>query len=156
MVERVNSKWDLRFMHMVDSEIATWSKDRSRRIGAVIVKDREIVTTGYNGMPRGVDDEVEERHQRPEKYHWFIHAEANAIINCARQGKCSMDSDIYVNLFPCDTCAGFIVQAGIKRVFVDKEPDFNDPKFGEGFKRALVIFEEGGVEVIYMNYDANR
>lgn len=151
-----NNKWDLRFMRLADLEVAQWSKDRSRKIGAVIIKDREIVTTGFNGMPRGVNDNIDARHERPEKYHWFIHAEANAIINAARQGKITLNSDIYVNLFPCDTCAGFIVQAGIKRVFCDSKPDFNDPKFGEGFKRALTIFEEGGVEVIYMNYDAHR
>lgn len=150
------TKWDLRFMRIADLEVAQWSKDRSRKIGAVIVKDREIVTTGFNGMPRGVNDDIDARHERPEKYHWFIHAEPNAIINAARQGKCTLNADIYVNLFPCDTCAGFIVQAGIKRVFVDKEPDFNDPKYGEAFKRSLVIFEEGEVEVIYMNYDAHR
>lgn len=150
------TKWDYRFMKLADGEVAQWSKDRSRKIGAVIVRDREIITTGFNGMPRGINDDVEARHERPEKYHWFIHAEANAIINAARQGKSTLNGDIYVNLFPCDTCAGFIVQAGIKRVFVDKEPDFNDPKFGEAFKRALIIFEEGGVEVIYMNYDARR
>ena len=150
------TKWDLRFMKLADEEVAQWSKDRSRKIGAVIVRDRELISTGFNGMPRGCNDDIDARHKRPEKYHWFIHAEANAIINAARQGKSTLGADIYVNLFPCDTCAGFIVQAGIKRVFVDKEPDFTDPKFGEAFKRALVIFEEGGVEVIYMDYDAHR
>jgi dCMP deaminase len=148
--------WNLRFMRMADLEVAQWSKDRSRKIGAVIIKDREIVTTGFNGMPRGVNDDVDARHEKPEKYHWFIHAESNAIINAARQGKSTLGADIYVNLFPCDTCAGFIVQAGIKKFFCDKEPDFNDPKFGEGFKRALIILSEGSVEVIYMNYDAHR
>jgi dCMP deaminase len=143
-------------MRIADMEVAQWSKDRSRKIGAVIVKDREIISTGYNGMPRGVNDDIDERHERPEKYHWFIHAEANAIINAARQGKSTLECDMYVNLFPCDTCAGFIVQAGIKRVFCDSAPDFNDPKFGEAFKRSLVIFEEGGVEVEYLNYETHR
>jgi dCMP deaminase len=150
------TNWDLRFMHMTDVEIAQWSKDRSSKVGALIIRNKEIVTSGYNGMPRGVNDDVEARHERPEKYHWFIHAEANAIINAARQGKSTMDADIYINWFPCDQCAGFIVQAGIKRVFCDKEPDLNNEKFGEGFKRALQILEEGDVEVIYMNYDAHR
>jgi dCMP deaminase len=151
-----NNKWDLRFMKIADLEVAQWSKDRSSKVGCVIVKDREIVTTGFNGMPRGVDDDINERHERPEKYHWFIHSEANAIINAARQGKSTLNCDLYVNWFPCDTCAGFIVQAGIKRIFCDKEPDLNNIKFGEGFKRALQILAEGGVEVIYMNYDAHR
>ena len=132
--------WNLRFMRIADLEIAQWSKDRSSKVGCVIVKNREIVTSGYNGIPRGVNDDVEERHARPEKYHWFIHSEANAIINAARQGKSTLDCDMYVNWFPCDSCSGFIVQAGIKRLFCDKEPDLNNPNFGEG----------------YMNYDAHR
>jgi dCMP deaminase len=149
-------KWDLRFMRLADLEIAQWSKDRSSKVGAVIVKDRELITSGFNGMPRGINDDIEARHERPEKYFWTIHAESNAIINAARQGKSTLGSDMYVNWFPCDICAGFIVQAGIKRVFCDKEPDLNNVKFGEGFKRALEILSEGGVEVIYMNYDAHR
>jgi deoxycytidylate deaminase len=67
-----------------------------------------------------------------------------------------LGSDIYINWFPCDQCAGFIVQAGIKRVFCDKEPDLNNIKFGEGFKRSLQILSEANVEIIYMNYNANR
>lgn len=148
--------WDLRFMRIADLEIAQWSKDRSAKVGALIVKDREIITSGYNGIPRKVNDDVEARHEKPEKYHWFIHAEPNAIINAARQGKSTLGADMYINWFPCDTCAGFIVQAGIKRVFCDKEPDLNHPRYGEAFVRALQILNEGGVEVIYMNYDAHR
>jgi dCMP deaminase len=156
METKIKTDWNLRFMKIADLEVAQWSKDRSSKVGCLIVKDREIVTSGFNGMPRGVDDDVEVRHERPEKYHWFIHSEANAIINAARQGKSTLNCDMYVNWFPCDTCSGFIVQAGIKRLFCDKEPDLNNPNFGEGFKRALKILEEGGVEVIYMNYDAHR
>ena len=152
----VISKWDVRFMEFTDLTVAQWSKDRSSRVGAVIVKDREIVTTGFNGLPRGCNDDNEARHERPEKYSWFIHAEPNAIINAARQGKSTLGCDMYVNWCPCDQCSGFIVQAGIKRLYCDKEPDWNDPKWGEGFKRAKTILEEGGVEVIYMNYDAHR
>ena len=145
------NKWDLRWMKMADLTVAQWSK-----VGAVIVKNNEIVTVGFNGLPRGCDDDVEARHERPEKYSWFIHAEPNAIINAARQGKCTLGCDMYVNWCPCDQCSGFIVQAGIKRIFCDKEPDWDDPKWGEGFKRAKTILEEGGVEVIYMDYEAHR
>jgi len=150
------NKWDLRFMRMADLEVAQWSKDRSSKVGCVIVKDREIVATGFNGMPRGIDDNIEARHAHPEKRFWFIHSELNAIINAMRQGKSTLGCDLYVNWFPCDLCAGSIVQAGIKRIYCDKEHDLNNIKYGEGFKRALMILQEGGVEVIYMNYDAHR
>jgi len=150
------NKWDLRFMRIADLEVAQWSKDTSSRVGAVIVKDREIVTSGFNGMPRGCNDDVPERHERPEKYYWFKHAEENAVINAARQGKSTLGCDMYINWYPCDSCAGIIVNAGIKRIYCDVEPNWNDKKWGEGFNRAKTILSEGNVEVIYMNYDAHR
>lgn len=152
----MSRKWDLRFMRIADLEVAQWSKDKSSKVGAVIVKDREIVTSGFNGMPRGCNDNVKARHERPEKYHWMIHAEANAIVNAARQGKSTLDCDIYLNWYPCDVCSGLVVNAGIKRIFCDKEPEWDHLKWGEDFKRARTILAEGGVEVIYMNYDAHR
>ena len=106
-------------MRIADLEVAQWSKDPSRKIGAVIVKEREIVTTGYNGFPRGCDDDVDARHERPEKYNWTLHGELNAVINAARQGKSTLGCDIYVNWHPCDQCSGVIVNAGIKRVICD-------------------------------------
>jgi len=150
------TKWDVRFMEMADLQVAQWSKDRSSKVGVVIVKDREIVTTGFNGIPRGCEDDFEPRHERPEKYNWFIHAEPNAIINAARQGKSTLGCNMYLNWFPCDQCAGYIVQAGIRRLYVDKEPDINDSKWGEGFKRAIEKLLEGDVEIIFMGYDAHR
>ena len=63
------------------------SKDENTQIGAVIVgKDKEIVSTGYNSFPRGLDDNIKERQERPEKYFWFEHGERNAIYNAARIG----------------------------------------------------------------------
>lgn len=142
-------------MKLADT-IAQWSKDRSSKVGCVLVKDREIITTGYNGMPRKIDDNIEERHNRPEKYHWFHHAELNAIVNAARQGKTTLNCDAYINWFPCDHCAGVLVNAGIKRVFCDNEPDYNHPKYGELFMRAKTILDEGNIQVIFMEYDSNR
>ena len=156
MIQERKDKWNLRFMRIADLEVAQWSKDRSSKVGALIVKDREIVTSGFNGIPRGCDDDFDERHERPEKYNWFIHAEPNAIINAARQGKSTLGCSMYLNWYPCDQCSGFIVQAGIKKLYADKEPEWEHPKWGEKFKRARTILKEGGIEVIYMNYDAHR
>lgn len=150
------NKWDERFMRIADLEVAQWSKDRSSKVGCVIVKDRCIISTGFNGLPRGCNDDVEARHERPEKYQWFIHAEPNGIINAAREGKSTLGASMYLNWYPCDQCAGFIVQAGIKKLFADQEPEWEHEKWGEGFKRAKTILEEGGVEVTYMNYEAHR
>jgi dCMP deaminase len=148
-------KWDLRFMKLAD-HIAQWSKDRSSKVGAVIVNDRNPISMGYNGFPRGCDDDDDERHERPEKYLWVLHAEENAIINAARHGQNTKGCDMYLNWFPCDKCAGMIVNSGIKKIFCDKEPEWDHPTWGTGFKRALKKLEEGGVEIVYLNYEANR
>lgn len=149
------TNWDLRFMELAD-HIAQWSKDRSTKVGAVIVVDKNPVSMGYNGFPRGCDDGKDERHQRPEKYDWVLHAEENALLNAARNGQATKGADMYVNWFPCAKCAGMIVNAGIKRIFCDKEPDFNNPQFGAGFKLAIQKLQEGGVEIVYMDFSANR
>ncbi len=150
------TKWDLRFMRIADLEVAQWSKDRSSRVGCVLVKDKEIISTGFNGMPRGCDDNVEARHERPEKYKWMHHAELNAVVNAARQGKSTLSCSAYLNWYPCDHCAGVLVNAGITVLYADEEPDWNDERWGTDFKRARTILKEGGIEVIYMNYNAHR
>ena len=152
----VTDKWDLRFMKMADLDVAQWSKDQSSKVGCVIVKDRRIISTGYNGMPRGCNDDAPERHERPEKYSWFVHAEPNGIINAAREGVSTLGADMYLNWYPCDVCSTYIVQAGIKRLFADQEPEWEHHKWGDDFKRAKTVLDEGGIEVIYMNYDAHR
>ncbi len=84
------------FLNIAES-VKLKSKDRRTQIGAVIVgKDNEIVTTGYNSFPRGINDDVEERQQRPEKYFWFEHAERNAIYNAARIGVSLRDTTMYL------------------------------------------------------------
>ncbi len=151
-----NTNWDLRFMQLAD-HIAQWSKDRSSKVGAVIVVDKNPISMGYNGFPRGCDDDLNERHERPTKYSWVLHAEENAIVNAARNGQRTLGSDMYVNWFPCSRCAGEIVNAGVKRVFCDKEPDWS---LTDTWTLDHIIAKqkliEGGVEIIYMNYVANR
>jgi dCMP deaminase len=110
-----HAKWDRRFMLLAD-HIATWSKDPSRGVGAVIVSDdRRICATGYNGLPAGIEDRPE-RLERPAKYDLICHAEVNAIVQCARQGSSCLGSTIYSTFFPCNTCTLAIIQAGIHRV----------------------------------------
>jgi dCMP deaminase len=147
--------WDLRFMKLADY-IAQWSKDHSTKVGAVIVIDKNPISMGYNGFPRGCDDDKKERHERPAKYDWVLHAEENAIMNAARHGAKTNGSTLYVNWFPCCKCAGMIINAGITRVVCDKEPDLNDERYGASWKIALEKLKEAKIEIVYMNYDANR
>lgn len=142
-------KWDERFMRLAH-HIGLWSKDRGRRFGAVVIgPDREVRAMGYNGLPRGVDDEVEERHSREngEKYIWVAHAEANAIFNAARVGVPLKGCALYVPLFPCADCAKAIIQSGIAEV-VTYEPDLlSDPVWARSFKVSKKMLEEAGVSV---------
>lgn len=108
--------WDQKFFGLCD-EIATWSKDPITRLGCVIVgPDHEIRSIGYNGLPRGCNDNVPERHERPLKYRYFAHAEENAIANAARIGMPLKGCIIYCQWPPCDRCARMIIGAGIGEV----------------------------------------
>lgn len=127
--------------------VAEWSKDRSTKVGAVIVgPSNEVRAIGYNGFPRGVDDDLQDRHERPEKYFWVEHAERNAIYNAARAGIPIAGCKMYLPWFPCMDCARAIVQSGIETL-VAMEPDVGDPKWGEDFKRAISLFKEARVAV---------
>lgn len=106
-------KWDSRFLSLAEV-VASWSKDPSTKVGAVIVRpDRTIASAGFNGFPRGVLDDDERYADRPTKYAMAVHGEANAIVN-AREPLHGYS--IYCTLFPCSVCAALIIQAGIINV----------------------------------------
>ena len=114
--------WDEHFLGLC-LKIAERSKDKSTQVGCVVVgPDREVRTTGYNGMPRGVNDDIEQRQERPIKYFFFEHAERNAIFNAARVGTALKGCTLYVTSIPplpiCADCARAIIQAGIVEVIV--------------------------------------
>lgn len=137
--EKMTPNWDEYFMSIARA-VATRSKDRSTKVGCVIVgPDNEIRSTGYNSFPRGINDDVEERHQRPEKYVWTEHAERNAIYAAARTGTPTDGCRAFLPWFPCMDCARAIVQAGIKEV-VGVRPDTSDAKWGADFVRAETLF----------------
>lgn len=112
--------WDDYFMAMA-RQAATRSKDPSTQVGCVIVKDRDLLMTGYNGFPAGIE-ETEATWQRPTKYNIVIHAEQNAIAQAAKKGIAIDGSTMYLTAFPCNKngCARSIIAAGIKRVVVQK------------------------------------
>lgn len=142
-----NKKWDLRWMRLA-AEIAEWSKDTSTHVGCIIVgPDNAIRSLGYNGFPRGVNDDVEERYERPLKYMWTEHAERNAIYNSSRMGLSLQGSTMYLNGnhgFPCSECARAIIQCGITSL-VGLPPNFELPKYAEEYKNTILMFQEAGV-----------
>jgi dCMP deaminase len=125
--------------------IGSWSKDRSRTVGCVFVGSaNQILSTGYNGLPRGIDDDIDERHERPEKYDWTEHAERNAIYNAARTGTALEGSVAYTSLFPCAACARAIVQVGASMI-VAHAPDLDDVRWGREFEVSIIMLKEAGV-----------
>ena len=109
--------WDEYFMGIA-MLAARRSKDPSTQVGACIVsQDNIIISTGYNGMPKGCsDDEFPwDRTGEETKYPYVVHAELNAILNA--NGRDLRDSRIYVALFPCNECAKAIIQSGVREIF---------------------------------------
>lgn len=108
-------KWDSRFLDIAVL-VASWSKDPSTKVGAVVVKDREIKSTGYNGFPKGIEDSDERLHDRETKYKYVVHAERNALIQAGKE--CEGATLYIAGLPPCSECAKQIIQAGIETVKV--------------------------------------
>jgi dCMP deaminase len=139
-------KWDRRFLELSDV-IARWSKDPSRGVGAVIVSPtRQIVATGFNGLPRGIEDRPE-RLERPVKYDLIVHAEMNAIVQCARNGVSPVGATIYTSFSPCVHCTLSIIQSGIVRV-VTYRPADGDAHWLENFAKSNELLAESGVEYV--------
>jgi len=132
-------------------QIKLKSKDERTQIGAVIVgKDKEIVSTGYNSFPRGIDDNKSERQERPEKYYWFEHGERNAIYNAARIGVSTKGCTMYLSCgIPCADCARGIINAGIVRIFCERGEGAKGKKWDESAERSWEMFNEAGVKVCF-------
>lgn len=149
----MNDNWDMRWMGLAH-HIAGWSKDLSRKLGAVIVDDRQVlVSIGWNGFPRGLNDDVASRHARPAKYIWTEHAERNAIANAAAKGISTLGGTMYISWYPCADCARMIIQSGISRL-VCIEPAWDDPTYVEHFSMVREMFEEIGLIVSFVEGDA--
>ena len=174
------SNWDKYFMDMA-VYVSTKSKDRSTKVGCVITtQDNCVVSTGYNGFPRGCVDEgkditpgsvlsywnnsveplediianrqmkVESRHERPLKYKWTEHAERNAIYSVARNGGPALKG--------CKIYVPWFPCVDCSRAIIQAgistlyayEPDFNDPRWGEDFRISAEMLTEAGVLILYV------
>ena len=158
--------WDQYFMSLVYLT-SMKSKDESTKIGAVIVgPDKEIRSTGFNGLPRGVNDNStdedknwskivqKDRHERPEKYLWYEHAERNAIYNAARSGIILLDTKMYNQGTPCADCGRAIIQAGINAVVINTcWEEANSEKWDQSAIRTKIMFQEAGVRLIKYSGD---
>jgi len=142
----MTTKWDLRFIGLAQ-HISTWSKDPSTKVGCVVVgEDREIRSTGFNGFPRGINDDEDRLMDREKKYPLICHAEENAIMHAARIGVSLKDSTAYVTWPPCSRCARSLIQAGIKEI-VYPETGKIPERWIEDFTISDSMLNEAGVAV---------
>ncbi len=148
--------WEEHFLDLL-SGIGSKSKDPSTKVGAIITgSDNGFRVAGFNGFARGVRDsvtEVPERYERPEKYLWTAHAEANAVYYAAKTGIPLADCIIYVDWLPCAGCADAIIQAGIKKVVYDADSASSNneelkKRWEENHRIASIKFSESGVTVV--------
>lgn len=147
--------WNKYFMEIANLT-ATKSKDRSTKVGCVIVnRFNTIISTGYNGFPRLVNDDVENRHQRPIKYFFTEHAERNAIYSAARYGVSLDQATIYISGhgWPCSDCARAIIQSGISRVITMEGKFEGKGDWEENCRIAEVMLKEAGVKLIGLTED---
>ncbi len=125
--------------------VATWSKDASTQVGSVIVDDKNrIVSVGFNGSPRGVEDAKD----RPSKLMRTIHAEANALHFAARSVE---GCTVYVTHPPCAHCAGHLIQRGIACVVFHVPSEDFLSRWQDNYNEAVAMFAEADVTVVEMS-----
>ena len=139
----MDAKWTARFINLA-SLVASWSRDPSSKVGAVIIRpDLTVASLGYNGLPRRVSDDPARLADRDTKLLYTVHAELNAILAAKEP---LHGYSIFVWPFqPCSGCAAAIIQAGISEVFCPEFPDAS--RWEESFNAARTMLHEAGVVV---------
>ena len=135
---------DLRYLRMA----RIWAENSycvRRKVGALVVKDKMIISDGYNGTPSGFENVCEDDHNVTKPY--VLHAEANATTKLARSSNNSDGSTLYVTAAPCIECSKLIIQSGIKRVV-----------YGEKYRleEGIELLRKANIEVIYLNPEQNE
>lgn len=128
---------DMRYLRMA----SIWAENsycERRKVGALIVKDKMIISDGYNGTPSGFENVCEDDNGVTKPY--VLHAEANAITKIARSGNNSDGATLYVTDSPCIECAKLIIQSGIKRVIYARQYRLTD---------GVDLLKRAGIEVIH-------
>jgi len=137
----MNTKWQQRFMEMAFL-CASWSKDPSSKVGAVITQGNRIVSQGFNGYPHGVTDNPD--NPRELKYQLTIHAEANALLHSKRDlTGCS----IFATHYPCPNCTAMIIQSGITHIYVPEQNDDFLSRWSDQIAVSNTMIDEVGIVV---------
>lgn len=142
--EKKQELLDKRYMRMAE----IWAENsycQRRKVGALIVKNKMIISDGYNGTPSGFENVCEDENNIT--YPYVLHAEANAITKIARSNNSSEGATLYVTTSPCIECAKLIVQAGIKRVVYGEKYRLED---------GLLLLKKANIEVVYINPNEDK
>lgn len=138
------NKFDERYLEMAQ----VWAKNsycKRRQVGALIVKDRMIISDGYNGTPSGFENVCEDENGITKPY--VLHAEANAISKVAKSGNSSEGATLYVTASPCMECSKLIIQAGIKRVVYMDEYRLLD---------GIELLRRAGIECVHLEKEDEK
>ena len=137
-------KLDMRYLKMA----RVWAENsycQRRQVGALVVKDKMIISDGYNGTPSGFKNVCEDENNVTKPY--VLHAEANAITKLARSNNNSDGATIYITASPCIECAKLIIQAGIRRVVYGEQYRLTD---------GVDLLRRAGVEVVFMDINSTK
>ncbi|WP_396022260.1 deoxycytidylate deaminase [Chryseobacterium suipulveris] len=130
------TKFDIAYLKMAE-EWAKLSYCKRKKVGALIVKDRMIISDGYNGTPSGFENCCEDE---SGKTHWYVlHAEANAILKLAGSTQSARDATLYLTLSPCKECSKLVLQAGIKKLVYTDDYSDND---------GIEFLKNHGIEIV--------
>lgn len=135
---------DIRYLRMA----RIWAENsycQRRKVGALVVKNKMIISDGYNGTPSGFENQCEDNNNVTKPY--VLHAEANAITKLARSNNNSDNATLYVTAAPCIECSKLIIQAGIKRVVYGEKYRLED---------GINLLKKANIEVIYLNPEDNE
>lgn len=148
MIDESRLKWDLRFLDLAKF-ISSWSKDPSTKTGAVIIdSDNRIISVGYNGFPKGVDDSEERYNNRELKYKIVVHCERNALLFANRNCKyCTLYTWPFMS---CSVCASMVIQSGITRCVAPEIPDSLKERWREDTELSTQLFKEAGVQLVLL------
>ena len=148
----MTEKWDNRYLRLA-REVARWSKDPSVKVGAIAVGEiGQVLAQGYNGFPRGVNDVIERYEDRPTKYRYVVHAEANCIYNAAMNGTSLNNATMYVFGLPaCNECAKAMIQVGIRRIVMPANQNVPE-KWLHSCEESSQMLKEAGISYDFAKF----
>jgi dCMP deaminase len=136
-------KWHVRFLRLAQ-EVSTWSLDPSTKVGCILVKNKRVISTGYNGFPKNISDSFDRLIDREQKYEMTVHAEVNAVTTAALHGVSTENCTAYVTFSPCSRCAAVLINAGITSVYVSGGNVIPD-RWLQNFILASKMLAEAGI-----------